>query len=214
MKIKYFGHACFLITASNGLKILTDPYDDSIGYKIGKISADIVTTSHSHFDHSYLRRLVGNYQVIKTDGTHNGKGISFEGISTFHDRTQGKERGSNIIFLFEVDGIKICHLGDLGHILTSSQVVGINGVDILLLPVGGTFTINAREATEVILQILPRVVIPMHYKTKELNFSIDGVDRFLEGKEKVKKVSSEMEIKRENLPEITEIWVMEYTTVV
>jgi L-ascorbate metabolism protein UlaG (beta-lactamase superfamily) len=212
MKIKYFGHACFLITANNGLKILTDPYDDSIGYKIGKISADIVTCSHSHFDHSYLKRVAGNYQVVKTDGKQNVKGINFEGISTFHDKSQGRERGSNIVFLFEVDGIRICHLGDLGHILTQSQSVGIDGVDILFVPVGGIFTIDYKDATEVILQILPKVVIPMHYKTKDLNFSIDGVEKFLEGKENVKKLPSEIIVKKEELPEVPEIWVMEYTT--
>lgn len=212
MKIKYFGHACFLITSKNGLRILTDPYDESIGYKTGKIPAEIVTCSHSHFDHSYLQRATGNYQVVKTDGKQNVKGILFEGISTFHDRTQGRERGSNIVFLFEVDGIKICHLGDLGHILTPAQVAGIDGVDILFLPVGGIFTINFQEATEVMLQILPKVTIPMHYKTKDLNFSIDGVEKFLNGKEKIKRLPSEIEIKKENLPETSEIWVMEYTT--
>ena len=164
MKIKWLGHAAFLITSDSGTRIITDPYKPADDLKYGKIgeSADIVTVSHDHFDHNNAAAVKGSPRVIK--GTTEAKGIKFKGIPTHHDEAGGKQRGNNIIFCFEVDGIRVCHLGDLGHPLDDKQVAEIGKVDIVLTPVGGNFTIDARVATEVCDKLTPRVIIPMHYR--------------------------------------------------
>ena len=212
MKIRWLGHASFLITSKEGVKILTDPYDDSIGYQMGKVEADVVTVSHSHYDHNYLQRAEGSPQVINRPGVSEAKGITFKGISSFHDKTSGRERGTNLIFTFTLDGVKICHLGDLGHILTAEQVSSLSAVDLLFIPVGGVFTIDFKEANQVCEQLKAKVIFPMHYKTKVLNLSIDAVDRFLQGKSKVQRLNlSQVEVSKESLPaEGSEIIVLNY----
>lgn len=183
MKIKWLGHSCFLITTIQGHKILTDPYDRTVGYKAENIEADIVSISHEHFDHNYRAMLKNMDKAIYLDkpGSFSFKNglIEVKGISAFHDRDFGARRGKNVIFVFNADGIKICHCGDLGHILTDSQVEEIGKVDVLMVPVGGTYTIDYKEASIVCGQLKPRWIIPMHYKTEMLKFPIDGVDKFL-----------------------------------
>lgn len=216
MEIKWLGHACFLITAHDGKKILTDPYKPgsyggAVGY--GKIEdvVDIVTVSHTHDDHCGTSELNGSPQIIGEPGEHTVQGIKFKGIASYHDTKKGSERGKNIIFTFEVDEMNVCHLGDLGHTLTDEIASEIGKVDILLIPVGGFYTIDANEATEVVAKLNPHIVIPMHYKTEVLGFPIDSVERFLEGKERVKRVgSSTLEIKKEGIPTETEIVVLEH----
>lgn len=211
MKIKWNGHASFVITSADGTKIITDPYEagsygGAVGY--GKIpdEADIVLVSHDHEDHNHVAGLKGSPQVVK--GSGKAKDIEFRGVETFHDESQGRERGSNTIFCFEVDGIKVCHLGDLGHHLSPQQVEGIGEVDLLLIPVGGLFTIDGRVATDVTKKLNPKVVVPMHYKTEKLGFPVDGVDEFLTNWEKVKRVDgSEIELSKDSLPSETEVIV-------
>lgn len=209
MKIRWLGHACFLITAASGTRILTDPYDDSIGYKLGKVEAEVVTVSHDHFDHGHVRRVSTPHQVMKSSGSAHG--IGFKGVKTDHDREGGRQRGANVVFVFEVDGIRVAHLGDLGHVLTPAQEKEIGPVDVILLPVGGVYTINANEASQVAESLNPKIVIPMHFKTKDLSFDLDPIDRFLQGKGNVHRVeTSEIEITRETLPARTEIRVLTY----
>jgi L-ascorbate metabolism protein UlaG (beta-lactamase superfamily) len=164
MKIKWLGHAAFLITSDNGTKIITDPYETSEGLKYGEItdSADIVTISHDHGDHNNAAAVKGNPQVVRDSA--EVKGINIKAIATAHDDKGGSERGKNTVFCFQVDGVRVVHLGDLGHLLTDNQVVEIGKVHVLLVPVGGDFTIDARTAQEVSEQVRTRVVIPMHYK--------------------------------------------------
>jgi len=210
MKVKWLGHASFLITSDSGTKIVTDPYAAGGGIKYGEIkeSADIVTVSHEHFDHNNVASVGGNPAVVKGDA--EAKGIKFEGIATYHDTSEGKERGNNTIICFEVDGIRVCHLGDLGHPLSDKQVAEAGKVDIVLAPVGGFFTIDAKVASEVCSKLNPRVVIPMHFKNDKLDFPISGVDDFLQGKEEVSKLeSSEAEFKAGQLPAATQIVVLE-----
>lgn len=209
MNIKWLGHALFLITLQNGTKIATDPYDDSIGYKLGEIEADIVTSSHDHFDHNYIKRVKGKPQIFNKEGKEDIKGVKFTGISTFHDKEGGKARGKNLVIVIEADNITLCHLGDLGDVLSTSQVNQIGKVDILFVPVGGTFTIDAKDAEKVVNLLSPKIVIPMHYKTKDLTFNIDGVEKFIQGKDNVKKVK-ELNITADMLPTVQEIVVMEY----
>jgi L-ascorbate metabolism protein UlaG (beta-lactamase superfamily) len=179
MKIKWFGHSCFFMTSSNGARVLMDPFDASVGYKVPKVEADVVTTSHNHYDHNNLEAAKGEYIHLDAPGHFVVKDIEITGISTYHDKEYGKKRGSNVVFVFGIDGLKVCHLGDLGHILQDEQIKAIGQVDILLLPVGGTYTIDYMEAAELVRLMDPKLVIPMHYKTPAMNFSIDEVDKFL-----------------------------------
>lgn len=215
VEIRFLGHACFLITSSKGIRIITDPYEPG-GFggslRYGKITtpADIVTVSHEHADHNYVKGVPGNPQVVKGVVSKEIKGIKITGIETFHDKAGGKERGKNTVFVLEVDGMRICHLGDLGHTLTDEQKKKLENIDILLIPVGGTYTIDASDATNVVSQISPKVVIPMHFKTKKVDFPIAGVEEFTKGKGNVKKVGkSYIKVDKASLPKATEIWVLE-----
>jgi L-ascorbate metabolism protein UlaG (beta-lactamase superfamily) len=191
------------------LRIVTDPFDASLGYKVPKLHADIVTVSHEHFDHNATGVVGANPLIMRDIGKRETKGVVIRGVSGFHDKDQGTQRGTNNMFVLEVDGIKVVHLGDLGHILTLVHLNAIGPVDILLIPVGGIFTIDAQEADEVVGQLKPKIVIPMHYKTPAISLTIDGVERFLAGKKNVEK-AKELEIKEEELAEEIRIIVLEH----
>ena len=211
MKIKWLGHASFLITSDAGIKIITDPYVAGGGLRYGEIEepADIVTVSHGHGDHNNVTAVRGNPAVVKEVAPIEIKGIKFNGIPTYHDSAGGKERGNNIIFCFEVDGMRVCHLGDLGHQLGDKEVAELGKVDILLIPVGGFFTIDASVATGVCSKLTPRVIIPMHYKNDRCVFPIAGVDEFLQGKAGVSRLdASEVEFKPGELPATAQIIVL------
>lgn len=209
MKIKYLAHAAFLITSDNGTRIVTDPYEttDALKHGVIKETADIVTASHDHGDHNNVSAVQGNPKVVKT--STEVKGIKIKAIPAAHDETGGSQRGKNTIFCFEVDGINIYHAGDLGHILTADQVKAIGKVDVLMIPVGGFFTVDAKTATKVCDQLKPRVIIPMHFKTDKINFPIAVVDEFLKGKSNVTRVNdNEIEIKAGKLPTSVQIMVL------
>ena len=209
MKIKWLGHASFLITSDSGVKIVTDPYapDDRLRYGEINESADIVTVSHDHSDHGNVAAVKGNPKVVKANA--EVKGIKLRGIAAFHDTAGGKDRGKNTIFCFEVDGVKVCHLGDLGHGLTAEQVAAVGSVDVLLLPVGGFYTIDAAVASRVAEQLKPKVVIPMHFKTNKCDFPITGVSEFLRGKKDIRQSdASEVEFRVGKLPSTTQIIVL------
>ncbi|MFH2069294.1 MAG: MBL fold metallo-hydrolase [Candidatus Omnitrophota bacterium] len=211
MTIHWLGHACFLITSEAGVKVLIDPFDASVGYKVPAVEVDVVLTTHDHSDHNAINVVKGQPQIIRGSGQHQAKGIDFTGVSSFHDTTAGSMRGRNTIFVFELDGIRICHLGDLGHILEHKQVGHIGPVDVLLIPVGGVFTINASDADKVIEHLRPRIVIPMHYKTPAISLPIEPVDRFLANKPTVwKPESSELTITSEQLPTETTVVILKY----
>ncbi|HEY55787.1 MAG TPA: MBL fold metallo-hydrolase, partial [Dehalococcoidia bacterium] len=155
MKIKYLGHSAFLITSEAGVKIITDPYETGPGFTYGEIteSADIVTVSHEHLDHCNISAVKGNPKVVSRTGRTAAKGIEIHSVASYHDEAEGRLRGDNTIFCFDVDGVRVCHLGDLGHLLDDKQLKEIGSVDILLIPVGGHFTIDAKVATEVCNQL-------------------------------------------------------------
>lgn len=209
MKIKWLGHASFMITAETGTKIITDPYVTAENLNYGEIkeSADIVTVSHEHGDHSNVSAVRGNPEVVR--GTAKVKGIEFKGIPTYHDDAGGKSRGKNTIFCFEVDGIRVCHLGDLGHPLSDKQATELGSVDILLIPVGGFYTIDAKVASQLCHRLKPKVIIPMHFKNDKCAFPIAGVDEFLQGKEGVNRLdASEVEFKQGELTATTKTVVL------
>ncbi|MBA7484529.1 MAG: MBL fold metallo-hydrolase [Dehalococcoidia bacterium] len=211
MKIKYLGHAAFVIASDSGVKIITDPYTTSPELTYGEIkaTADIVTVSHDHLDHCNVAAVGGDPQVLRRAEVSTARGIKFKGVISYHDDEGGRMRGGNIIFCFEVDGVRVCHLGDLGHLLDDKQKVEIGRVDILLVPVGGYYTINAKTATEVCDQLKPGVIIPMHYRTNKGLPSIAGVDEFLRGKAKVKWLdTSQVEFKAGELANAGQIIVL------
>jgi len=214
LKIQWIGHACFRIVAQDGTVILTDPFDESVPYKFPEEPADIVTVSHEHFDHNAVGRVKGNPEVVRGLGEHTVRGITFWGIPSYHDQKGGRERGRNVIFRFQVDGIMLAHFGDLGHTLNAEQQRPLSEVEVALLPVGGHFTIGPKEAVEVI-RMLPqlKVVIPMHVKTELIkDWPIVPVDKFLEEVDlPIKRFdASEVEIKKESLPQQKEVWVLRH----
>ena len=211
MKIKWLGHASFTITSDTGTKIVTDPYKAGGDYSYGEIneSADIVTVSHGHSDHNNVAAVRGNPKIVKGAVTEEIKGIAIKGIPSYHDDAGGRKRGQNTIFCFEVDGIRVCHLGDLGHLLSDEQIAEIGTVDILMVPVGGYYTIDARVATQVCNQLKPKVIIPMHWNLKWSFPEIASVDKFLQGKTNISQMdSSEVEFKQGELPASTQIIVL------
>ena len=211
MKIKWLGHSSFLITTDAGTRIITDPYapSDKLNYGEIKESADIVNESHDHFDHGNVAAVMGNPEVVGESGSVETKGIKFHGTPTHHDESGGGQRGNNIIFCFEVDGIRVCHLGDLGHQLGDKEVAELGKVDILLAPVGGFYTIDAKVATEVSAKLVPKVIIPMHYKNDRCDLPISGVDDFLQGKTGVSRANaSEVQFKAGELPVTMQIIVL------
>jgi L-ascorbate metabolism protein UlaG (beta-lactamase superfamily) len=212
MKIKWLGHACFLVTSEDGLRVITDPYavGGGINYSPIKEIADVVIVSHDHSDHGNVSAVQGKPEVVKGSGTKTAKGIQFRGVAAYHDASQGKQRGPNIIFCFTIDDVKLCHLGDLGHMLSPGQVNEIGALDILFVPVGGFFTIDASAASQVCDQLKPKVVIPMHFKTPKCTYLIAGVDDFLKGKKNVRRVGgSEVEFEHEKLPAAIEIVLLQ-----
>lgn len=210
MKIKWLGHASFMITSDSGTKIITDPYvtGGPLNYGDIKESADIVTISHEHFDHNNADAVGGNPEIVKE--TKEVKGIKFNGIPTHHDEAGGSQRGNNIIFCFEIDGLRVCHLGDLGHPLTDKQVADLGSVDVVMVPVGGNYTIDAKVATEVCGKLAPKVIMPMHFRNERCDsFPVAGVEDFLQGKSGVSRSdSSEVEFKAGELPATTQIVVL------
>ncbi len=211
MKIKWWGHATFLITTSDDKKILTDPYNEKLPYKKITDKSDYVTVSHDHFDHNAVDLLEGNPEVIKENTGFEDDHIKFEGISVYHDDVHGNQRGANNIFIITTDEFKVAHFGDLGHELEKEQLAKLMDIDILLIPVGGNYTIDAKKAKEIIDEIKPKVILPMHYKTDILDFPITGVDEFISffDKESVDIIDgSEVEIKE--LPSKQKLYVLDH----
>jgi len=215
MKVKWLGHAAFVLTAADNTRLITDPYvpgayNGAVGYGPIQEAVQGVTVSHEHADHNGVQGLPGKPQVIRGKGEFTVGKVKITGVDSYHDNSAGSQRGTNTIFRFEIDGLVLCHLGDLGHLLPGATAKALGRVDVLLVPVGGFFTIDATEAQAVTRQLGPRVVIPMHFKTPKLDFAIAGVDDFLKGQKNVKRIGrSEVEIVSAQLPKETETWVLE-----
>lgn len=211
MKIEYLGHSCFKLTESTGTSIVCDPYASEVGFAMPKVSADAVTVSHHHYDHDALKNVSGSPLVFDKEIGHNLSGVDIDAIKSFHDECRGKKRGENIIFKFRMDGIDICHLGDLGEACSSDLIETVLPVNVLLIPVGGNYTIDAEMAKEYVDRIMPDVVIPMHYRTKDSKLDIDKVDKFLElfDEDCIEKLeSNSLELSRSDLDGETKIIVL------
>ena len=204
MILTYLGHSCFKIqdkVGQEGITIVTDPFGKSVGLKVPNFEASIITISHNHHDHDNAQALRGQPYIINTAGEYDIAGVMVEGIESYHDMKSGAERGKNIMYRIEVDDIAIVHLGDLGHILDNKQLEKLENTDILLIPVGGIYTLDAKKAVEVVSQIEPRIVIPMHYKlpgSKIIN--LDGVDKFIKEMGVKSTEEEKLKISKKDLP--------------
>ena len=178
MKLKWNGHSCFTLKFENGTTIVTDPFDPSVGYVCPEDETDFVTVSHHHHDHDYTDSLRGGKLVTDKAGVYELGGIKVSAIKSYHDDAQGKKRGENLIFKFEYNGISIVHLGDIGHYPDAEQLKFISGADVMLIPVGGFYTIDTDTALKTVKAAQPKLAIPMHFKTPEINFPISDEKRF------------------------------------
>jgi len=178
MEITWYGHSCFRLRGKEGT-VITDPFGKDAGYEWARPRADLVTLSHEHDNHNAWQRVAGDPKVVHGPGEYEINNIFITGIGSFHDNKKGAERGRNTIYLIEFEDMRICHLGDLGHTPNEAQAEALSGLDVLFVPVGGVSALNAAQAAEVVSQLEPRVVIPMHYKTKVFTGKLDGLDKFL-----------------------------------
>ena len=182
MQIQYLGHSSFRLTGKdlkgNNISLVTDPFGNDYGIKMPSVEADIVTVSHNHNDHNNIKAVKGDPYIIDVAGEYEIKDIFIQGIDSLHGE-KTEDRGQNIIYRINFEDIVLAHLGDLGHVLDTKQIECLEGTDVLFIPVGGKYTLDAKKAVEVINQIEPRIVIPMHFKVKGLNMDINGVDKFI-----------------------------------
>jgi L-ascorbate metabolism protein UlaG (beta-lactamase superfamily) len=210
MDINWLGHSTFKIKGK-GVVVVTDPFDPSMtGLRLPKVESDIVTISHDHGDHNYLQGVDGYSFVASGPGEYEIKGVTFVGTASWHDNISGAERGKNTIFTFNIDGVRVCHLGDLGQEnLSDVQVDDIGEVDILMIPVGGVYTIDAATAAKVVAQLGPKIVIPMHYMDSELKIELEPLENFLKemGKESVEH-QAKLVVSADKLPEELEVVVL------
>lgn len=214
MDITYLGHSSFRIKGKQAV-VVTDPYVNDTGLKYPKhVTADVVTVSHDHQDHNDVSQIEGTPFVVKGPGEYEIKGVGIVGVRAYHDDKKGEERGGNTIYRIEVDGVSVVHLGDLGHMLTTSQVEDLGEVDVLLIPVGGIYTIDAAKAVEVINELEPSIVVPMHYHRPELDTlvfkDIEPLSAFLKaiGKEEVPP-QQKLTVTKDKLPPEMQVVVLE-----
>jgi len=204
MLISWLGHSCFKIQSKSGpegITVITDPFDKSVGLKAPNCEADIVTVSHDHADHNNAESLRGDPFVINSAGEYDIKGVLVQGVDSYHDDKEGAERGRNIIYRIEMTDISLVHLGDLGHVLDNKQLEALVGVDILMIPVGGKYTLDGKKAVEVVSQIEPRMVIPMHYKIPGLKVDIEKEDKFVKELGLTPGKEDKLKISRKDLPQ-------------
>ena len=214
MKIQWFGQSCFCITSRAGLKLITDPYQTGLSprflYAPVNSSADIVTVSHSHGDHDNISAVSGNPVIIRNSGVTSVKGLEIKGVMTFHDKVKGAELGPNIIFTFEMDSLRIAHLGDLGHPLDSEQIAELKGTDILFVPAGGGNPQDFQDVINLWQQLKPRLVIPMHFSTVHClsqKYKAEDLLRLVPGAKIIG--DSQISVTKNNLPASTQIFILD-----
>ena len=210
IRVRWHGHSCFEVSGDE-VTVVTDPHDGrSIGIQAPKVRADVVLVSHDHFDHTAVKVVSKPESRIITDPSPvKIGGLKIRGIETFHDVSEGESRGGNIAFKFILEDVSFCHLGDLGHVLTPKQAKAIGRVDVLFIPVGGVFTIDAAAAWRVIEMVKPAIIVPMHYRVGGLSLSINDISPFLEGADPdcVIKVGNIVEFSKADLDDEQLVWI-------
>ncbi len=215
----WLGHASFYLQSPAGVRVVTDPFGADV-LPVPDVKADVVTVSHEHFDHNHIETVKGNPQVwrgLTSDGKDwrdidkNYKDLRAYTVATYHDQSSGAERGKNAVFVLEIGNLRVVHLGDLGHLLTEKQIKKIGSVDLLMVPIGGKFTIGAQQAWQIIESLKPKVAVPMHFLLPGMeDFPIAPVSDFTAGRANVRRMGpAKIELAREKLPSSTEIWVLE-----
>ena len=215
--MKWLGHACFYFTSPGGVRVLTDPFDAKVPYPRPARECDVVTISHEHGDHNCVVDLMGSPKVLRGLDPESKEvrkinedvgDVRFRTVASFHDPEGGSKRGRNAIFVMDFAGLKVVHLGDLGHPLSPVQVNEIGPCDILMVPVGGYYTVDGKTAAAVQRSLAPRVTVPMHFKTQSIaSWPISGPEEFLMGQERVRNIGKEVDVDRWTLPEKPEVWV-------
>lgn len=209
--VEWLGHACFRLSEDGGKSILIDPYDDTIGYRIPDYSCDILLISHDHFDHAAEQFVPTEHVTVRTEGMHDAGGISIEARTFPHDESGGSKRGHVLAFRFGTGGLDFAHLGDLGTVPSQAEMDFLRGIDGLMIPVGGHFTINAEQATRIVDELKPSYVFPMHYKTRVLTLPIGNVEDFVKGKSDVVRISStKFTIDPANMPQRPTVVILDY----
>jgi len=208
MEITWLGQSCFKIQGKE-TTIVIDPYDPKLGLKLPKkLSADLLLVTHDHYDHNYIKGVSGDPYLINTPGEFEARGTLVTGIELYHDKTQGSERGKTTAYVIELDGIKICHLGDIGQNLSDEEVEKLGDIDILMIPVGGVYTINAEEAAKIIGEIEPKIIIPMHYKIPCLVEPLESIEKFTEKVKAKTEKTDVLKIKENGLPQERSVSVL------
>jgi len=210
MEIVWYGHSCFRLK-TRGAVVVTDPCGKDVGYNIPRLRADIVTISHDHPDYNNLSLVRGNPKIINGPGEYEVKGVFITGIATYLKKSKEPKRPKNTIYLFDFDGLTVCHLGNLDHIPSQTQIQTLSDIDILLIPIGAGVTINANQAAEMIGLLEPKIVIPMHYKTKATKMRLQPVSKFLKEMGLSETSPSEkLEVAKSSLPSETRVVVLNY----
>jgi len=211
MEIVWLGHSCFRLRAREAA-VLTDPCPKSVGYNMARPTADIVTVSHDHEGHNAVEGVAGSPRVVRGPGEYEMAGVLLTGIRTYHDNERGARRGMNTAFIIEAETLRLCHLGDLGHLPTPEQVEAMGGIDILLVPVGGGNTLDAAAAAETVSLLEPKLVIPMHYATPVTTRTLDPLDRFLKEMGASPTLTSQprLSVTHSSLPHETQVAVLDY----
>ncbi|HSV30402.1 MAG TPA: MBL fold metallo-hydrolase [Atribacteraceae bacterium] len=209
MRLQWFGHSFFQFSANSGQHLVIDPFDATVGYPLPTVKASVVLVSHQHFDHNHTSLVQGKPVIIDQIGVYSIGEFSIAGFPSYHDAKQGKQRGSNIVYRIQVDGLSLLHCGDLGFLPNSQIIEQGKPVDLLLVPVGEIYTLSLREAVALVEVLAPRVIVPMHYKTRHLAFELNEVDPFLSCFPCVKRLnSSSFFLNAGNLPDVPEVWVL------
>jgi L-ascorbate metabolism protein UlaG (beta-lactamase superfamily) len=208
--IFWLGHSCFRVKGKD-TSVILDPVGPDTGYSAANTPADVVTVSHSHPGHSYLEGVTGEYRVLSRPGEYEVKDVLAVGWRTFHDNTQGSERGQNTVFRLEIEGLVLCHFGDIGHVPSAQMMAEIGAVDVLFVPAGGHSTLPPNEAAAIVRQLSPKIVIPMHYKTPATRRPLEAVDRFLTEMAAASAVpQAKLTVSRVMLPVGTQVVVLAY----
>jgi L-ascorbate metabolism protein UlaG (beta-lactamase superfamily) len=204
MHITWLGHSAFKLQdkiSADGITLVIDPYDESTGLKMPKLEADILLITHDHPDHSNRAAIKGTPYIVECAGEYEVKNVAIEGVLVPHDAVKGKERGTVVAYRIDMDDISIAHLSDLGDELDSKQLESLGGVDILLIPVGGKYTLDAKRAVTVVSQIEPRIVIPMHYQTPGLKYELDAVEKFIKELGVKPRYEDKLKVSKKDLPQ-------------
>jgi L-ascorbate metabolism protein UlaG (beta-lactamase superfamily) len=210
MEITWYGHSCFRLRGREGT-VICDPFGKDSGYEWIRPRADIVTISHEHENHSQGQRVSGEPKIIHGPGEYEINNIFVTGLGSFHDNKKGAERGKNTIYLIEFDDLKLCHLGDLGHLPAEGQAEALSDVDVLFVPVGGTTALNGAQAAEVVSQLEPHIVVPMHYMTKAFAGKLEGLEKFFKemGTNGVE-AQETLKLTKSTVPDETQVVVLKY----